>query len=103
MVFITELAEDVQLTPETAGDWIKDKMVILGFSDVEIVRAETVNLDNGVNALFLAETFYRKDMFFWGAHLIVDYNGKRITVFGYDNGRLDRIESTVMSLRLFDG
>jgi hypothetical protein len=32
-------------------------------------------------------------------HLIVDHKGKRITVFGIDDGRLDRIETTVMSLK----
>lgn len=98
-VFVADLSEEEPLEPAMARNWMIGKMAN-SFSEVEIVRAEMIELEDGIEALFLASTFRWQGEFFWGAHLIADHAGKRITVFGIDDGRLDRIESTVMSLKL---
>jgi len=101
-VFINDIPLDELLEPAAARKWMAEKLEKANFSRVEIVRTEMISLGEGIEALFLAEKFRWNDGFFWGAHVIVDHKGKRITVFGIDDGRLDRIESTVMSLKLID-
>jgi len=96
---VADISEEEPLEPVSARSWMIGKLAN-GFSEVKIVRAEMIELEDGIEALFLASTFRWKGEFFWGAHLIADHAGKRITAFAIDDGRLDRIESTVMSLRL---
>ena len=99
-IFVTDLPDKEPLVPLTAKIWMMEKLLQKGFSDIEIVRAEIIVLEEGIEALFLAEKFEWQGKFYWGVHLIAEHDGKRITVFAFDDGRMDRIESTVMSLKL---
>ena len=100
-VFVSDIPEE-PLEPGAARIWMVEWLKKADFSEVEIVRAEMIILGKDVEALFLAEKLKWKGQYFWGAQVIAHHRGKRITVLGIDDGRLDRIESTVMSLQLID-